>query len=402
MKNKQGLLFPILDVLLNLFNWGFHIIVSWYLVPAAYGTLNSLLALLSLLMVLGVSLQFLTAQHTAAHGLEAALTLQRLAIAVAGAVAILGLCTLPFLCWLTRADAPSVSLILCIFMLNAFLSVRRGITQGQTTFLSLNISFYIEVLAKLAATFCLLHFWLTPLAALSGVAFGMLASLVFSLVSQRGQISSSKRDSLRPWLKRLGPIFGASFFLYFFSSIDMLLVNRLLPKEAGIYAVAVKYGQILFFAALSIGTVFIPHLSRARNDRQNFSGLATKLIVTLVAIDVLAILASWTLLPQTVARVFGPNYREAAPLISNAVFAYALLALCFCLVNVLVVLEEKSYLLALMGAALGLVAMLLMFHSTPLIVLNILTAVYGVLLIVLAVMTAAPLKEKKYATSLKT
>lgn len=49
-------------MLLNGFNFFFHIAASWYLTGAAYGQANALLALFALLSVMGLSVQLLTAK----------------------------------------------------------------------------------------------------------------------------------------------------------------------------------------------------------------------------------------------------------------------------------------------------------------------------------------------------
>lgn len=55
-------MFPLFNVLLNGFNFFFHIAASWYLTGQAYGQANALLALFALLSVLGLSIQLLTAK----------------------------------------------------------------------------------------------------------------------------------------------------------------------------------------------------------------------------------------------------------------------------------------------------------------------------------------------------
>lgn len=55
-------MFPLFNVLLNGFNFFFHIAASWYLTGQAYGKANALLALFALSSVLGLSIQLLTAK----------------------------------------------------------------------------------------------------------------------------------------------------------------------------------------------------------------------------------------------------------------------------------------------------------------------------------------------------
>ena len=52
LKKYEHLIFLVLDLGLNGFNYFFHIFVAWYLLPKDYGTLNSLLSFASILFVL--------------------------------------------------------------------------------------------------------------------------------------------------------------------------------------------------------------------------------------------------------------------------------------------------------------------------------------------------------------
>jgi len=398
IKVRQSAIFPVLDVLLNLFNWGFHVLVCWFLVPEAYGRLNSLLALLSVLMVLGVALQLLTAQHTASHGLDDLGAIQQLSVLVAGFITLIGLIGMPFLIWLTRTNPLCILLVLGIFDLNSVLAVRRGAQQGQATFLCLNGSFYLEVVVKLAATAILLSLWPMPEAAILAVGIGMGAALWATAGGIRESHAGHVKASLLPWMKRLMPVLFASFFLYFFSAIDMLIVNRLLPDQAGIYAVAIKYGQILFFAALSISTVFVPRMSRAHHNGEPILDLALQLVGILATACLCGILAGRTFLPYTVGPVFGSGYAAAGALVAPAMLAYGLLALCFALVNILVVVQQRSYLAALFAAACAVVTLLVLHHGTPLTVLQVLAGVYGALFVVLSLLTLPSLKGVSHVT----
>lgn len=395
VRKKQGVLFPVLDVLLNLFNWGYHVLVSWFLLPGDYGRLNALLALLALMMVLGVSLQMLTAKQVAAHGTRVAPMLSRLAWTVGLGGGGLGVLMLPALMVLTRTDAICVLLVLATFVLNAVLSVRRGVAQGQTTFLSLNGSFYLEVIVKLVATWVFLRFHASPHTALLGVLVGMAAALLVS--PPLPKTSEVSGEPMRYWVGALGPVLAAQFFLYFFSAVDMLFVNRQLPDEAGIYAVAVKFGQILFLGALSVATVFIPQLARNRDNRALFLKSAQMLVGVVLFAVVAGQILSRTVLPPVVPAVFGHEYAAAGALLPLAMGAFGLLALCFCLVNVLVVLEQRAYLAVLFVAAIGVVGSLLLWAHSASQVLGLLSGVYAVLLAALFVLSFSS-KEFKSAT----
>lgn len=62
LRRWRALVFPLFNVLLNAFNFFFHMAASWYLTEDQYGQANALLALFALLSVLGLSVQLLAAK----------------------------------------------------------------------------------------------------------------------------------------------------------------------------------------------------------------------------------------------------------------------------------------------------------------------------------------------------
>jgi len=388
----QAILFPVLDIALNGANYLFHLYVAWHLIPTDYGIANALLSLSALMLVTGVSLQIYTARQVALDAgtggvgvAERVSEIRRTATLVVAGVSILYVVALLPLHGVTRGNYPSLLILLVIFGLNAYLSINRGVIQGTKRFIHLNLSFYLEVGVKLVVVFFLLRSFPTTDAVLLPIAAGMAVALAHSSAITRNW-HGRHRQAGRSWhvqthLARILRTFAANFFTYFFTSIDILIVNYFLPDESGYFAVVLKYTQILLFATLSVTTVFIPSLSGARGDPHLFTRKLWTLLglvsaITLAVIGVYAVLAA-----PTVDWFFGPQYASAKQYILFDCLPYSLLILNFLLINVHIVLDNRRYLLVLPLHAVALTALLIAFHQSLTLMLWIETGVFASMLV---------------------
>lgn len=389
----QEKIFPLLDIALNGLNYVFNIYVAWHLVPADFGVMTALLAVLSLLLVTGVSLQLYTAKHVAeqpSQALAAAMAakgIRRSALMLIGAVSALFLVGAVWLHALTRGSFGALALVLVVFLLNAFLSIDRGILQGSRRFLQLNLNFYIEVGVKVVALWALFHVDAAIEPVLLAIALGMAAALVHArwVTSTRiqGSVDADVAESVtmqRTHLSRIAKIYAATFFTYFFTSADLIIVNFYLPDQSGYFAVALKYTQILLFASLSLATVFLPLLSSAKDDAHLFAR-RLRLLLGLVAVLIAAVSAAyWVAAGPTVDWFFGHQYAPATQFILLDCLPYALLILNFVAINLQVVFDHSRYLWVLFGGAALLVGLLLAFHSSLTSMLLIESAVFAAML----------------------
>ena len=268
----QEKIFPVLDVALNGLNYFFHIYCSWYLSQRNYGVLNSLLSILAILLVTGISFQTFTAKEIAANGVKIEKIFQA-ALLYFFTIVFLYFVFLKKLVVVTEASKISLIIILSAFILNLFLSISRGVFQGKKEFFNLNISFYLEVISKIIFLLILLPIFKSVEAILMSITMGMAVSIIHG-ISKMGLNKKSRiirEKNLVPVIKQTSIIFASNFFIYYFTSIDMIIVNYFLGREAGVYAVVLRYSQIILFVSFSLMTVFIPNLSSARYSKGGVS-----------------------------------------------------------------------------------------------------------------------------------
>ena len=69
IKYREAIIFPVLDVLLNGGNLLLHLYIGYFLLSSDYGRLQALLSWLSLLMIIGIATQTITAKSIASKSL---------------------------------------------------------------------------------------------------------------------------------------------------------------------------------------------------------------------------------------------------------------------------------------------------------------------------------------------
>jgi len=387
---KQHIIFPVLDVALNGVNYLFHIYVSWYLSQGDYGILNSLLSLSAILLVTGISFQIYTARTVARFGQSDRRVAQvlRLGNLFALVISIGLLVSSPALMSLTRSGFLSLIIVASTFAINVYLSIFRGFFQGKKEFLSLNVSFYIEVLSKVFFLYFLLRYFRSIELVLISIIFGMGLSLCHALYKNRAIIMAlgrSVRESLKPFIRQIAAIFAANFFLYFFTSVDMIAVNFFLPDVSGVFAVVLRYSQIILFVAFSVMTVFIPVLSSSRNDYKAFSRHLKLMLVLFGLMGILAVIGYRWILPPTVDLFFDSQYSGASQYLLLGAIAYIFLVFSFLIVNIFIVLERTRHLRYLAGSGTALLILFLVFHDSISTIFIIEAIVYLGLFLVLIV-----------------
>ncbi len=391
LKRHQAKVFPLLDIALNGANYLFNIYIAWHLAPSDYGIATALISIMSLLLVTGISLQLYTAKLVAEEmeacghpSRERIAGIRRSALVLtAGGAAVFVLALIP-LQSLTRGSYASLILVLVVFVLNAFLSVDRGVLQGTRRFLQLNMSFYIEVGVKIAVVVWLVRVMPSIESVLISIAVGMAASLAHARWSTRTaplEDGDSVEGSRRRHLSPIALIYIATFFTYFFTSADLIIVNYFLPDESGYFAVVLKYTQVLLFVTLSVMTVFVPLLSAAKSDARLFRRRVIQLLSIVSGLIVVITLGYALLGGPSVDYFFGEQYGPAKAYILLDCIPYVLLILNFILINLHVIFDNRRYLWVLAGSAFLLVGLLVTFHSSLRMMLWIESAVFAAMLV---------------------
>lgn len=341
LKKYQKNIYPIFDLGLNGINYFTHIICSWFLSESSYGNLNALLSFLSILFVSGVSLQFLTAKEVAKNEILN-FTIIKLAIKYLIFIIFIYFLFSMKLKLFLHSNYFSLIILIFIFIFNTFLCIFRGIFQGNEEFLYLNISFYIEILSKFILLIIFFQFFKSEMAVLFAILLGMIFSFLQGFFYGFKRIN--KNFSRYNYLKEFSYIFISNFFIYYFTSVDMILVNYKLNIESGIYAVVLRYSQLILFISFSVITTFVPTLSKYSNSIEVLKSKIKKYLLILLSVHSILLILYIFILPFTIKYLFGMKYIQAEKYLYLGAIAYVFLANCFYLVNVNIILKRKLYL----------------------------------------------------------
>jgi len=347
----QDKVFPILDVALNGVNYFFHVFCSWYVSQQSYGTLNALLSILAILLVAGISFQTYTAKEVAQNGV-AAKRIYKTAFLYIAVLTTIFLLLIEQINNFTRSSYLSLGLLFAVFILNLFLSILRGIFQGEKQFFNLNMNFYVEDLAKVFFVVILLPIYNHIDIVLLGLVFGMGIGVVHGIIKLKiGTLVVKNQGDIAPVAKSLSIIYLSNFFIYYYTSIDMVIFNYKLHEISGVYAVVLRYSQIILFISFSLITVFIPNLSTDVKNKVSFNDKVRKYFFILAGIQLLILIGYITVFPLSVEYLFGEKYIEAANYLFMGSIMYIMLVNSFYLVNINIILERKIYIFSLGGIA---------------------------------------------------
>lgn len=393
IKKRQNIIFPFLDIALNGVNYFYHILISWYLIPHFYGILNSLLSLSSILIVSGVSFQTYTAKIVSEKDFnkKKLSNIFKIALVFSVITLIIILIFLNKIREITRGTLTEILLVILIFLLNLLLSIFRGIFQGNREFLSLNFSFYIEVLSKIFFLISFIKIYHSIIIGLVSILIGMFVSLIHSIYKNKKFIKNlfdfeyKTNKNISETFFNILKIYSATFSFYFFTSIDMIIVNYYIPSKSGIYAVILKYSQISTFIAISIITVFIPILNNQKNNKKEFKQIILKLFSIILGIGVIGLGLYYTVVPYTVKIFFGEKYMEASNYLFIGLIPYVFLVLTYLVINIHIILGNTKYIFSLILGVVAITCILNFYHKNIETIFYAQTIFYLVLFIILSI-----------------
>lgn len=346
MKIKEKYIYPFLDILLNGFNYGFHIYTSWYLIKESYATLNAYLALVSLFMVIGIALQSYNAKNYAGvqiRGKELNLVNP---IIIMGIPSLLLIFSSPILVPFLKGDFISLLTISILLISHAVLSSGRGIMQGQESFLKLNLSFYIEVVSKVIFLLLFMPDFPYILTPLLSILFGYICSLIHLLFYiKKLKLKGIKLTEIRSFFKnnRIIVFILSQFFIYSYFSMDMILVNGLHQEFAPIYAIIQKLGMIQFFVGSSLMAVFLPELADHRIDSVEFKIRWKRFLIILVIVLALFQFFYNTIFPFILPYMFGEQYISAGKWVPYGGAIFAILVIINFFITTLLTKDSRSF-----------------------------------------------------------
>lgn len=199
-----------------------------------------------------------------------------------------------------------------------------------------------------------------------GSAFGMLIVLVGVrdyLAKPGEEITHADSRAIKMYLI---PVTVAVVCYAILTNIDILLANHYLDKtSSGLYSMASTLGKIILFLPGAIGTVMFPKLSEAHTRHEDTVRIMRRSIFWTLGLSGLCAMG-FLLLPDTVLGLLSnKSYLGAAPVLQVIGFSMMFFGLASLFMNYGLATDRHQYTSFLLIFTLVEVALLALFHSTP-------------------------------------
>jgi len=335
-----------------------NVLAARLLVPAAFGELGSLLAVLVVGAVPAMGMQTVTALRVArtkgGYG-------ELLALGLTTSAAITGaaLLAVPLLVMLLHLDSAWPAVFLALALTSITLTgLFYGILQGQGRFAAMAGLLVVDAVGRIGGTLTGLLFARDATGALAGAAIGAAA------VATAGWFVTGRT---RPRKHHVGHVkdvlhaVSAMLALVLLVNLDLVLARHYLPAhDAGEYAVGAIVAKIAYWLPQAVAILVLPRLA-SEEGRRRMVPIALALCA---ALDAVVIAGTALLGPTVVAVIGGADYAASG----IPVWPFALVGSMLSLVQILLYSriasnDRKSTLLIWLAVAVEIVLVTTWLHG---------------------------------------
>ena len=385
-------LFMISGLLVNGGNYLYNLILGRVLGPEKFADAAILITFLLVLSFVAMTFQLVTAKFAVIFEgtvFENFITNTYKNATIVGF--ILGTLVIYFSSYLQSFFKTSSSTMFIVFGIGVpfyfLMSVNRGVFQGKKEFISLSVTYQLEMMSRLLITFGLIYFFQIESSLL--ISIGILVSFLFGLFPLKiKRFSFSKfikLDSSQSKLVRNFFIITAFYELtqIIINNSDILLVKHYFNSyEAGLYASLALIGRVVYFVAWMFVMLLLPKVVQLKKEGKSTLPILLKYVSYIAAIASV-IVAGCTIFPNQIIQIlFGNGYLEIAPLL----WKYALATGIFALSNIFAYyyLSLDKYIPVVLSGIFGLlqIVLVVLFHTSLEQVVNVQIIAMLILLIV--------------------
>ena len=362
------------NILANLFNYGYQMLMARMLLPAEYGVLASLLAMFMILSVISPAFQLSAAKYTATARTEGGETQVRAlwghflkrALVVGLAGSVLALALLPALSRLLHVDSIGLLVLLAASFLFALaLPVNMGVLQGLQRFAMLSVGMLGTTFIRIALGVSLVALGLGVYGAFLPLLVGFIVVFGLTLVPLRKLPRGNASPPVAGWAAYIGWTSLALGAFVVLANMDVVLAKYYLDADtAGEYAAVAVLGRIVLFAPVGAIFVMFPKTAdRSLPASRRRALLTLSLLYTLATAGV--VLAAYALFPNAiVSALVGGQYAS----ISSSLLPYAGgmlgLAVAFLLIHYFLSINRTTVAYAVMAAVVVQLVLTLVFHAS--------------------------------------
>lgn len=383
------------NMIANVANYLYHLLMGRMLGPADYGILESLISLLYLLeiplMTLGVVIVKYVSQfkgegrYRAIGKLYHKMNRQFLLF---GLIGLIGYSLfIPFLAKILRLDNYLwLVIVALIVFVTIFSGINRSVLQGLSKFFELSLSGVIEGFGKLLLSIVFVVIGLKVSGAMGAmlvaVVLGYLVSKYF-VKDKVKEVDLSENLGRQTMIKYSLPVFVSMLSLTSLYSTDIILARYYLTSfDAGLYSALAVLGKIIFFISGPIGMVMFPLISEYKAKEQNYRKIFLQSMGIVAAVSVGMSVIYFVAPNFIVSMLYGRDYLKAAPSLGLFAAFLSLYSIVNLFVNYYICINKYILTLLTFPAAILQIILIIFFHQNinqivwvSIIVLSLLTAI---------------------------
>lgn len=281
------------------------------------------------------------------------------------------------------------------------MSVNRGFYQGKKDYKSLSVTYQLEMLSRLLITLGLI--FVLNIQSSVVIAIGILLSFGFGLVPFKSKYFTFKKVEILD--QKLSKQVIRFFVITAFYELTQIIINNsdiLLVKhyfdsyQAGLYASLALIGRIVYFIAWMFVMLLLPEVVQLKKDGKSTAPILFKYIMYIAIIASVIIIACALFPKLAILMLFGDSYLAIAPLL----WKYALATGLFAISNIFAYyyLSLDKYIPVILSAIFGIlqVVLIVIYHSNlqEVVYMQIITMVLLLIVQVTFFITDQEIKDK--------
>jgi O-antigen/teichoic acid export membrane protein len=278
-----------------------NVIAARLLVPAAFGELGSLLAVLVIGSVPAMGMQTVTALRVARKDSEGELV--ALGLTTAGVITAVTLAVSPLLMVLLHLASPAPAIMVAFSLTSiTFVGLCYGILQGQHRFAAMAALLGADAVLRVGGTLAGLVVTRTATGALTGTAIGA------AVVAVTGWFLCGRPRPRRHGKAHVSDVLhavSAMLALVLLVNLDLVLARHYLPAhDAGEYAVGAIVAKIAYWLPQAVAILVLPRLASEQGRRR----MVPIALAVCAALDLVVVAGTALLGPTVVSVVGGADY----------------------------------------------------------------------------------------------
>jgi O-antigen/teichoic acid export membrane protein len=380
---KKGTLLFVSGTIVGILNYVYQVYMGRALGPEEYGVFGALFSIFYLIGIISQTLGTSTTQFVSKFvgegkhiGFFIKGTLKRTIVAGSLISIIFLMVSKDIMNVLKLPDIWPILILIMILFLSWIIPIIDGALRGMKRFSSLAFSSISNASFKMIFGIGLVMAGLGVSGALFGVAMGAILGLFISFIFLKPHIKPNNPHDpdfiYSSFYSYSLPVMFAMISLSIPSNLDVILAKYFFsPAEAGVYTSVSVLGKIVFFFSGAIGTVMFPMITEKYTKGENTIGILKKSFLYTGFLSG-SLVSIYVLYPQIVVKIFGDKYFNAIDLVAPYGIAMFFVSITALVISYHLAIKNMKYIVFYTGFTILEVALLMIFHSSMVEMINML------------------------------